>query len=71
MKTYPMKASPLNERSRGHGKVTAEMIRHCAIELAAFDGRSAEHISKSDWEQARRELMGEPAQLVRLPLKTS
>jgi PAS domain S-box-containing protein len=36
------------------------MVRERAIELAVINGRSAQDVSKSDWEQADRELAGEP-----------
>jgi hypothetical protein len=34
------------------------MVRERAVELAIIDGRSAQEVSKSDWEQAKRELTG-------------
>lgn len=42
----------------GIGTVTHKMVRARAVELATIDGRSAQEISKSDWEQAMRELTG-------------
>src|SRR3979409_1074134 len=36
------------------------MVRARAVELAIIDGRTPEEVSKSDWEQAKRELAGEP-----------
>jgi hypothetical protein len=30
------------------------------VELAVMDGRSAQEVTKSDWEQAKRELTGDP-----------
>ena len=36
------------------------MVRERAVELAVINGRSAQDVSKSDWEQAKRELTGEP-----------
>lgn len=44
----------------GVGSVTREMVRKRAVELALINGRSAPDVSKSDWEQAKRELTGEP-----------
>lgn len=44
----------------GIGTVNREMVRERAIELADINGRSAKHLSKSDWEQADRELTGKP-----------
>jgi len=35
-------------------------VRERAVELAIINGRSAQDASKSDWEQAKRELTGEP-----------
>ncbi len=50
----------MTENSAGLGTVTRKMVRERAIELAVINGRSAREVSKSDWEQARRELTGEP-----------
>ena len=36
------------------------MVRERAVELAVINGRSAQEVSKSDWEQARCELTGDP-----------
>jgi len=44
--------------STGVGTVTRKMVRERAVELALIDGRSAQEVSKSDWEQAKRELTG-------------
>ena len=46
--------------STGIGTVTRKMVRERAAELAVINGRSAQETSKSDWEQAKRELTGEP-----------
>jgi hypothetical protein len=60
MKTNPLKEGILTENSAGIGTVTRKMVRERAIELAIINGRSAQDVSKSDWEQARRELRGQP-----------
>jgi hypothetical protein len=60
MKTNPMKQGALTENSAGIGTVTRKMVRERALELAVINGRSAQDVSKSDWEQAKRELTGEP-----------
>jgi hypothetical protein len=60
MKTNPMKEGVLTENSAGLGTVTRKMVWERAVELAVIDGRSAQEASKSDWEQAKRELTGEP-----------
>jgi hypothetical protein len=60
MKTNPLKEGAVTENSAGLGTVTRKMVRERAVELAAIDGRSAREVSKSDWEQAKRELTGEP-----------
>jgi hypothetical protein len=36
------------------------MVRERAVELAVINGRSKQDVSKSDWEQAKRELTGRP-----------
>jgi hypothetical protein len=60
MKTNPLKEGALTENSAGIGTVTRKMVRERAVELAIINGRSAQDVSKSDWEQAKRELTGEP-----------
>ena len=60
MKTNPLKEGALTENSSGVGTVTRKMVRERAVELAIINGRSAQDVSKSDWEQAKRELTGKP-----------
>jgi hypothetical protein len=60
MKTNPLKEGFLTENSTGIGTVTRKMVRERAVELAVINGRSARDVSKSDLEQAKRELTGEP-----------
>ena len=55
-----MKDGVLTENSAGIGTVTRKMVRERAIELAVINGRRPQEVSKSDWEQAKRELTGEP-----------
>ena len=59
MKTNPLKDGALTENSAGIGTVTRKMVRERAAELAIINGRSAQSVSKSDLDQARRELTGE------------
>jgi hypothetical protein len=59
MKTNPLKEGALTENSTGIGTVTRKMVHERAIELAVINGRSAQAASKSDWEQAKRELTGD------------
>ena len=56
MKTNPLKDGVLTENSAGLGTVTRKMVRERAVELAVINGRSAQDVSTSDWEQAKREL---------------
>jgi hypothetical protein len=60
MKTNPLKEGTLTENSAGIGTVTRKMVRDRATELAVIDGRPAGEVSKSETEQAKRELTGEP-----------
>lgn len=60
VKTNPLKQGALIEDSTGIGTVTREMVSGRAAELALINGRSAHEASQTDWEQARRELTGEP-----------
>ncbi len=50
----------MTENSAGIGTVTRKMVRGRAVELAIINGRSAQEVSKSDREQAKWELTGEP-----------
>ena len=50
----------MTENSVGIGTVTRKMVRERAVELAAMDERSAQEMSESDLEQAKRELTGKP-----------
>jgi hypothetical protein len=58
MRTNPLKQGLLTENSIGIGTVTRKMVRERAIELAVINGHSAQEVSKSDWDQAKRELTG-------------
>ena len=49
----------MTENSAGIGTVNRKMVRKRAIELAVINGRSAQEVSRSDWEQAKRELTGD------------
>jgi len=56
----PLKEGVLTENSVGIGTVTPKMVRQRAAELAVINGRPAQDVSKSECEEARRELTGEP-----------
>jgi hypothetical protein len=58
MNTNPLKTGMLTENSSGIGTVTRKMVRERALELAVLKGHTAQEVSKSDWEQAKRELTG-------------
>jgi hypothetical protein len=60
MKTDPSQEAALIINSTGIGTVTRKMVRERATELALINGRSAQDVSAVDWEQAKRELTGEP-----------
>jgi hypothetical protein len=60
MNTNPLKQGSLTENSTGLGTVTRKMVRERAVELSVINGRSAQEVTKSDWEQAKLELTGEP-----------
>src|SRR5205809_762895 len=47
------------EHSKGIGTVNRGMVQTRARELALINGRSPNQVSQSDWEQAKRELLGE------------
>jgi hypothetical protein len=58
MKIEPLQEAALILNSTGVGTVTHAMVRQRAVELAIIDGRAAQEVSQSDWEQAKRELTG-------------
>jgi hypothetical protein len=58
--TNPLKEGALTENSAGIGTVTSKMVRQRAAELAVIDGRAEQDVSRSECEEARRELTGEP-----------
>lgn len=58
MKIEQPKEATLIINSTSIGTVTHKMVRERAVELAVIDGRTAQEVSKSDWEQAKRELTG-------------
>jgi hypothetical protein len=60
METNPPARALLNGKSGDLGPVTRGMLRERAIELAAGGGRTAQQVSKADWDQARRESSGAP-----------
>ena len=60
MNKNPLKQGLLTENSAGIGTVSRKMVRERAVELASMDERSEQQVSKSDWEQAKRELTGRP-----------
>ncbi len=53
-----LKTGVIAENFSGIGTVTREMVQKRAAELAVINGRSAQEVSKSDLEQAKRELTG-------------
>lgn len=58
MNTNLLKTGSVTANSAGIGTVTRRMVKERAVELAFIDGRLSTEVSKSDWEQAKRELTG-------------
>lgn len=50
----------MTENSVGISTVTRKIVKSRAIELAIADDRTAEEVSPADWQQAKRELSGQP-----------
>ena len=61
MKTHPSKQAVTTETFAIMVTVTRKVVRERAVELAMINGRSARDVSKSDWEQAKRDLAVETA----------
>jgi len=60
MKKNPLNKGILTENATGVGAVTGEMVEARARELALIAGRVPPQPSQVDYEQAKRELTGEP-----------
>jgi hypothetical protein len=58
--TYLLTEAALAPNPTNSGKVSRKRLRERAVELAGIDGRAPEDAGKSDWEQAKYELIGEP-----------
>jgi hypothetical protein len=56
----PLKEGVLTDNSAGIGTVTPKRVRERAAELAVMHGRAVQDVSRSECEEARRELTGEP-----------
>jgi hypothetical protein len=54
-----LKKGVLTVNAKGIGEVSRKMLRERAVELAVINGRPEKDVSKSDLEQAKRELSGE------------
>jgi len=59
MKTNLLKEGALTENGAGLGTVSRKIVRERAVELAVTNGRSAQDVTKSDWDQAKLELTGD------------
>lgn len=55
----PLTKGVLTENFVGIGTVTRAMVHARASELAMIAGRTAQHVSQAEYEQAKRELTGE------------
>ena len=60
MNKNPLNKGILTENASGIGTVTPKMVDARARELAAIAGRVSSQPSQVDYEQAKRELTGEP-----------
>lgn len=60
MKTNPLQQGVLSENFLGIGHITPEMVQQRAVELAIINGRAPQDVSDSDWDDAKRELTGDP-----------
>jgi hypothetical protein len=60
MKKNPLNKGIIMENAAGIGTVTSAMVEARARELATINGRSSSEPSEADYQQAKRELTGEP-----------
>lgn len=60
METNPLNHGVLTENGVGIGAVSRKMIRERAAEIGLINGHSTSEVTKTEWEQAKRELTGGP-----------
>src|SRR5882724_960737 len=60
MRKNPLNKGIIMENAAGIGTVTSDMVEARARELAAINGRRSSEPSEADYQQAKRELTGEP-----------
>lgn len=60
METNPLNHGVLTESGVGIGAVSRKMIRERATEIGLINGRAASEVTKTEWDQAKRELTGGP-----------
>ena len=60
MRKNPLNKGIIMENAEGIGTVTPAMVEARARELAAINGRDSSEPSEADYQQAKRELTGEP-----------
>jgi hypothetical protein len=60
MNKNPLNKGVLTENASGIGTVTQDMVEKRAVELATIAGHVPLEPSEADYEQAKRELTGEP-----------
>lgn len=58
MNTNPLHEGAFIIHGEGIGEVTLDMVRNRANELAVINGREPHEATKSDWDEAMRELTG-------------
>jgi hypothetical protein len=58
MNQDPLHEAPILIHGSGIGTVSSDMVRNRAEELAVINGREAYDASRSDWDEAMRELTG-------------
>ena len=59
MTENPLNKGILAQNFIGIGTVTRKMVRERAAELALINGHAAQGASKTEWDQAKRELTGD------------
>jgi hypothetical protein len=60
MRTYLTREVILIEYTAQTIRISRKSLRERAVELTIIDGRPAQDVSNSEWEQAKRELIGKP-----------
>jgi hypothetical protein len=64
MNAVSLPPHPVSRSARAFGTVTRKMLHERTCEIAQRAGRTAPYVTQDDYEQAKRELTGDPYALI-------